>query len=366
MTDTAALKAAIRKPLRLPYNPLYRFYKGGLLTRSFRGLPNRPDDWWSEDWVGSCTLANNAGPDGEVQGLSRVEVPGVGEVALQDIVESLPEEVVGAPFAGRYGPITGVLVKLLSPAGQVPLHAHPNRAWAREHLDSPFGKTEAWILLDTPGDGVEPAYAGMGFREGIDREWFAEAVARHDSGAIRGTLHRTDIGPGQVYVAHAGVPHYLGPRVSFIEVQEPSDHIVIPETDGADDDGATMGLGWDVALDMIDYTGAPAGKTFARSRQQPSVVRESHGSREVGLFQPDVLEFFDATRLEIADELAVEDGRFYVGVVVSGEGVIEGEFGSEPVTVGETFACAASLAHRFRPGSSRLEIVRCMGPVVTG
>ena len=189
-------------------------------------------------------------------------------------------------------------------------------------------------------------------------------MRRHDNAAIRGTLNRTDIEPGQVYLAHAGVPHYLGPRLSFIEVQEPSDHIVIPETDGSDDDGATMGLGWDVALDMIDYNGASADKTFARARQQATVTRESHGSREVRLFQPDVLESFDATRLEIADELAVEDGRFYVGVVVAGEGTIEGDFGSEPVKAGETFACAASLAHRFRAGSARLEIVRCMGPVV--
>ena len=314
--------------------------------------------------MGSCTLANNTGPDGGAQGLSRVEVPGSGAVPLQDIVEALPEEMVGAEFASRYGPITGVLVKLLSPAGQVPLHAHPSRAWARQHLDSPFGKTEAWILLDTPGDGVEPAYAGIGFQEGVDREWFAAAVARHDNAAIRGTLHRTGIEPGQVYVAHAGVPHYLGPRVSFIEVQEPSDHIVIPETDGADDAGATMGLGWEVALDMIEYTGATREETFARARQQPSAMRESHGSREVRLFQPEVLEFFDATRLEVADELAVEDGRFYVGVVTAGDGAIEGDFGSESITAGQTFACAAGLSHRFRAGSSALEVVRCMGPVV--
>src|SRR5215831_9026795 len=219
------LREKIKQPLPLAYHPLYRFYAGGSLTRRFRGLPEHPDDWWSEDWVGSCTFANNTGPDGRAQGLSTVELPGAGTVALKEIIEALPEEMVGARFAETWGPITGVLVKLLSPAGQVPLHAHPARDWARRHLGSRFGKTEAWILLDTPGDGTEPAYAGIGFKPGIDRDWFADA----------------------------GVPHYLGPRISFIEVQEPSDHIVIPETSGADDAGATMGLGWDLALDMIDY-----------------------------------------------------------------------------------------------------------------
>jgi mannose-6-phosphate isomerase len=364
MHDNEALRAVLRSPIALPYHPLYRFYEGGSLTRTLRGLPYRPDDWWSEDWVGSCTRANNDGPDGQPQGVTMVDVPGGSPIDLATLVALFPEEAVGARFAARFEPgTTGVLVKLLSPAGQVPLHAHPSRAWARSHLGSPYGKTEAWILLETPGDGEEPAYAGVGFRPGIDRERFTEAVRSHANAEIRGSLHRTEIAPGEVYVAHAGVPHYLGPRVSFIEVQEPSDHIVIPETDGSDDDGATMGLGWELALDMIDYTGADAATTFARARQAPTEVRRSGASREVRLFNADVLEFFDATRLEVQDEIAVDDDRFWVGVVTDGDGSLEGEFGHFRIRRGETFACAASLPVRVRAGQAPLTVVRSMGPV---
>lgn len=359
------LREAIRRPLPLAYHPLYRFYEGGSLTRRFRGLPERPDDRWSEDWVGSCTRANNDGPDGRPQGLSLVDLPAIGPRTLKGLVEALPEEMVGTRFAERWGPITGVLVKLLSPAGQVPLHAHPTREWARQHLGSPFGKTEAWILLDTPGDGSESAYAGIGFAPGIDRTWFADAVRRHDAAGIRGTLHRTGVHPGEVYVAQAGVPHYLGPRISFIEVQEPSDHIVIPETSGADDDGATMGLGWDLALDMIDYTAADAAETFARARQQPRVLRTSRGSREVRLFHDDVLRFFDATALEVTDEIEVSDGRFSIAVVVSGDGSVAGDFGSQPIRRGETFALPASLPVRVRAGREPVRVIRCLGPALT-
>jgi mannose-6-phosphate isomerase len=366
MASLTVLRQGIGEPLPLAYHALYRFYEGGSLTRRFRGLPERPDDWWSEDWVGSCTCANNTGPDGRAQGLSTVEVPGAGPVTLQEIIEALPAEMVGARFAETWGPITGVLVKLLSPAGQVPLHAHPTREWARTHLGSRFGKTEAWILLDTPGDGAEPAYAGIGFRPGIDREWFAGAVRRHDNAGLRRTLHRTDVHPGEVYVAHAGVPHYLGPQISFIEVQEPSDHIVIPETSGADDAGATMGLGWDLALDMIDYTAAGAAATFARARQVPRVLRTSHGSREVRLFHDDVLRFFDATALEVADDIEVSDGRFSIAIVVSGAGFIEGNFGRWPIRRGETFALPASLPVRVQAGPQPVRVVRCLGPSVDG
>ena len=358
------LREAIRRPLPLAYHPLYRFYEGGSLTRQFRGLPDRADDWWSEDWVGSCTEANNADPDGAAQGMSSVDVPGLGTRVLKDIIDALPEEMVGGRFAERWGPITGVLVKLLSPAGPVPVHAHPSRVWADKHLGSRFGKTEAWILLDTPGDGAEPAHAGIGFVPGVERDWFADTVRRHDNKVIRSSLHRTDVQPGEVYVAHAGVPHFLGPRISFIEVQEPSDHIVIPETSGDDDAGATMGLGWELALDMIDYSGTSAAAAFERARQEPRMLRTSHGSREVRLFQDDVLQFFDATALEVPDEIETDDGRFSIAVVVSGAGWIEGDFGSQPVRQGETYALPASLPFRVRAGTDPVRVVRCLGPAV--
>jgi mannose-6-phosphate isomerase len=365
MTDRLhQLRQAIRRPLPLAYHPLYRFYEGGSLTRRFRGLPDHEDDWWSEDWVGSCTAANNCDADGRPQGMSSVDLPGIGTTAVKDIVEALPEEMVGARSAEQWGPITGVLVKLLSPAGPVPLHAHPTRDWAQKHLGSPFGKTEAWILLDTPGDGTEPAHAGIGFVPGIERDWFADAVRRHDNRRIRSSLHRTDVHSGEVYVAHAGVPHFLGPRISFIEVQEPSDHIVIPETSGDDDAGATMGLGWELALDMISYTSTDAEQTFSRARQQPRVLRTSHGSREMALFGGDLLPFFDATALEVTDEIEVSDGRFCIAIVVSGSGSLEGDFGSQPIRRGETYALPASLPLRLQAGREPLRVVRCLGPAV--
>jgi len=362
------VRSALRRPLPLAYHPLYRFYPGGALTRAFRGEPERPDDWWSEDWVGSCTLAGNADPDGRQQGLSTVEVPGLGEVTLRQIVEWLPAQMVGERFAERWGPITGVLVKLLSPAGPVPVHAHPSRDWAQRHLGSRFGKAEAWILLDTPGDGLSPAHASIGFVPGVDRQWFADAVRRHDGPAIRGSLHSTEVATGEVYVAFPGVPHCLGPRLSFIEVQEPTDHIVIAETSGSgsgDEAAATMDLGWDLALDMIDYSAAAADVTFARARQQPRVLRQVRGSSETRLVGDDVLPFFDATALDVQDEIDVADGRFSVAIVTAGSGLIETDSGTVPVRRGQTFALAASLAFRLAAsGAEPLRVVRCLGPAL--
>jgi mannose-6-phosphate isomerase len=364
MTDWQALRDAIRRPLPLPYHPVYRFYQGGAMTRRFRSMGGAADDWWSEDWVGSVTEAGNADPDGRPQGLSNVAVEGQGSISLRSLIDRYPEEMLGASFVERWGGTTGVLVKLLSPSGPVPLHAHPTRAWAEQHLGSRFGKTEAWILLETPGDGSEPAYAGIGFHEGVTKAEFRRAVDRQDVPALRSFLHRTQVQPGDVMVASAGVPHFLGPRILFIEVQEPTDFIVIPEwsTSGVDQEGATMGLGWDLALDMIEYGASDQQTALARARQTPSLIREEGSNREVRLFDDAQGPFFDATGLEVGTNLAVEDGRFYVGVVSVGHGTIEGDFGTFPVRQGDTFACAASLSHRFRAGREPLEVVRCMGP----
>ena len=355
---------AIKRPLLLPYHPLYRFYKGGALVRAFRSVPGEPDDRWSEDWVGSCTLAGNTDPDGSPQGLTTVEVTGVGPVTLKSLVETFPEEMVGARFAERWGPTTAVLVKILSPAGPVPLHVHPSRDWAAQHLGSRFGKVEGWILLETPGDGTEPAYFSTGFKEGVTREWFREMVECRNGQALRDALHRTEVHPGEVYVAYPGVPHCMGPQILSIEVQEPTDHMVIAEEFGEDEAGVTMGLGWDVALDLIDYTPTEREIAIARARQQPSVLSEQGDNRETRLVNADVLDFFDATRLDVVDAFAVEDGRFYVGIVTAGTGTIKGDFGALPIQKGEAFACAASLGHLFQADRAPLQVVRCMGPVV--
>ena len=220
-----------------------------------------------------------------------VELPGAGPVTLRSVIEAWPAEMLGSSFSD--GGQTGVLVKLLSPSGPVPLHAHPTRDWARRHLGSPFGKTEAWILLDTPGDGREPAYAGIGFVPGCDRNWFFDAVRRHDNAALRSSLHRFPVAAGEVYVARAEVPHFLGPRISFIEVQEPSDHRdrrdswFFRQRRRGGDDGAGLGLG--AGHDRLPCTGSAAA-ALSRARQQPRVLRTGHSprspsrSREVRLF----------------------------------------------------------------------------------
>ena len=358
------LRAAIVRPLRLDYHPVHRFYQGGKLIEQFRGLPEPRDHDRPEDWVGSCTLAANPDRQGRPQGLSTVEVDGVGAAPLVELVERFPEPMLGTRFVARWGVTPGVLVKLLGAPGRLPVHAHPSRAFAERHLGSRFGKTEAWIVLETHATDGEPAHVKLGFQPHVTRDWFRGAVERQDATELTGALHHLEVRPGDVYLVGAGMPHLIGPGILIAETQEPTDFGVLAEWRrfGVSEEGATMGLGWDVALDVFDYTPRDREALLAVARQQPRLVREQRASRETALMGPAAAEFFDASVLDVADELEVDDGRFYVGMVTAGDGSIEGDFGREPLRRGQTFACAASLGHRYRAGRAPLRVLRCLGP----
>jgi hypothetical protein len=114
---------------------------------------------------------------------------------------------------------------------------------------------------------------------------------------------------------------------------------------------------------MREAVRRPLPLAFARARQQPRVLRVCGASRETRLLHDDLLGFFDATALDVADEIEVSDGRFSIAIVVSGDGTVEGDFGCRPVRRGETFALPASLPVRIRAGREPVRVIRCLGPV---
>lgn len=360
-TDLADL---LRGPLLLPPNPVYRAYRGGDALRRFRGIPERGPDHWPEEWIGSITLAGNPDPDGRPQGLSIVEVPGLGPSRLSDLVTAAPEAMVGSTFADRFGPTTGVLVKLIALSDAAPLHAHPDAAFAQRELGLPFGKAEAWVIVEASGDGIEHAHAGMGIVPGVSRAAFRDAIDRRSSADLRAMVHRTPIQAGEAYVLSPRVPHLLGPGVFFIELQEPSDLAVLPEgwTLGADEAASTLGLGWDRALDSIDLEPVSREDAVEAARQTP-VQTVRHGSSTVTqLIGPEAGGWFEAERLDVAGELDVGPGRFSIDIVLSGQGRAEGDWGTASIGRGVAVAWPAQVGHRYVAGVEPLTVIRSLGP----
>ena len=146
----------------------------------------------------------------------RMRITGLADA---DSVEFFPQ-TGPSPHVARFGTSTGVLAKLLDTAERLPVHVHPGRAFAREAFGSKFGKTEAWIVLDTRGDEAE---VWVGLREAVETERYREWIADQDVDALLRSLNRISVRAGDVVYVPAGVPHAIGAGALIAELQEPTD-----------------------------------------------------------------------------------------------------------------------------------------------
>ena len=129
--------------------------------------------------------------------------------------------------------------------------SHPGRAFAREHLGSAHGKTEAWLIVEAePGAEVR-----VGWRSDQDRDTIADWVRDQDSGAMMDALHAWPVQAGDAVFVPAGTAHAIGAGILMVELQEPTDFSILLEHDQfgvTDEAGATLGLGWEKAIEALD------------------------------------------------------------------------------------------------------------------
>jgi mannose-6-phosphate isomerase len=230
------------KPLRLPPNQLHRFYLGGPRIAALRGTPLE-DDHTPEEWVGSANTS--FGQDEE--GLSRLE----DGTFVRDAIAADPEAFLGPEHVARHGTDPALLVKLLDAGERLPVHYHPGSAFAQQHLQSEHGKTEAWLIVEAdPGAEVR-----VGFKEEPDPETLANWLRTQDSEAMLDALHPLAVKAGDAVFVPAGTAHAIGAGILMVELQEPTDFSILLEHDAfgvTDEAGATLGLGWDKAIQALD------------------------------------------------------------------------------------------------------------------
>ncbi len=290
---------------------VYRFYRGGALIDRLRGEPER-DGEFPEDWIGSVVSASNRGRDEPEAGLTRLEDGAL----LRDAIRQRP----------AYWGTPDLLVKLLDPVERLPVHAHPDREFARLQLGSEYGKTEAWIVVDTRDTEAE---VWLGLKEDVEPARYRDWIERQDTERLLGSLHRLVLRSGDVVFVPAGVPHSLGAGALIVELQEPTDFSIVCEWTGfpIEPDNAHLGLGWDRTIEALRLE-----------------------AYEPALGLPD-----EARRFFDVDDRAEPAGRFAVLLVLEGRGELDGQ----PARAGDAFVIpAAADAFDVR---GDLRILRCMG-----
>lgn len=295
------------QPSKLPSNQFDHFYKGGNRIGALRhgpGGPMRP-----EEWIGATTTRFGE----KTMGLSKLSN---GEY-LVDLINNNAEAWLGSDHLKTFGSNTELLVKLLDLDQRLPVHYHPNRKFAKEHLSLKHGKTEAWIVLEAP----ENATVGLGFAETKSKKEIAELVENRNASALLNSLQQFHAKAGDAILVPSGVPHSVPAGTFVLELQEPTDLSALLEWNEFAVDGSKdghLGLGFDSVLDALRYD--PIGKDEASQLITPSRL---HGNSDLKIFNDAADPYFRADYLA-GKQSKIESG-FSILLLLDGAGDISFE-----------------------------------------
>ena len=314
------------KPLNLPPNQFHRFYKGGARIDALRGVPEG-EDGRPEDWVGSTATSWGS----ETEGLSRLEDGTV----LKDAIAADPEAFLGPEHVAHYGADPALLVKLLDAGERLPVHYHPGRPFAKQHLGLRYGKTESWLILEAePGAAVH-----VGLKEPLDLQTARAWVDEQDADVMLQALHEVPVKPGDGILVPAGTLHAIGGGILLLELQEPTDLSVLVEWKrfGVDSGPEHLELGWDTALQSLD-----------RQPIDPAALTTPSN----GMLPKEADPYFRAQQIKPGDTL---DQSFSIVLVTDGEGTL----GDLAVRKGSTVLIPFGAGEIATDG---VEAIRCLPP----
>jgi mannose-6-phosphate isomerase len=342
------------KPIALPPNQPRQFYRGGRAIAAFRtGNAGRAEEFGPEDWVASATtlFGQDAGltvlPDG---------------TTLRDAIAADPVSYLGAAHTAVYESSPALLVKLLDAGERLPVHVHPDRAFAQQHLNCQFGKTEAWLVIGT-SDSDAAVY--VGFKADVDQAAVDAWVKSQRSEMLLETLNRIPVRRGDTVLIPAGTPHAIGAGVFIIELQEPTDFSVMLEWEKfglASRAEEQLGLPSALALSCVDRTGWSNGRlSSCVSRGALSGESTAKGARSV--LPPKADPFFRAVQI-VTDGTVTLEPQYGVLVVLDGNGKLEGDFG-DAVEIGRGDTVLVPHAAGEVTMGGDLNVVRCLPPAVS-
>ena len=308
---------------KLLANRVRRMYLGGGRIDAFCGVPADVLDGVPrpEDWLASTTQAFNGAIEIDGEGLGRIEDGRL----VKDVAGTLP-----------------ILVKLLDSDERLVVQAHPTVPCAKRLFGSPVGKTECWYFL--PGTAPE-ACVYLGFKQGVTREAWERAVRDcsqiSNTNSTRSTrlnpvennpllsfLHRIPVAPGDFVFVDGGVPHAIGAGCFMVELQEPSDLMVVAERftpSGRRIPDAKMhgGVGWEKMFDVYEYEGLDYEEVCRRYVRRGFSRKECKDHKAFCVCGPEFTDKFGMWRVLGGGGIAFPRDRS-VAVVTDGKGSVNG------------------------------------------
>jgi mannose-6-phosphate isomerase len=343
-----------------------RGYTGGAQLERWTGVGPGQDTNRPEDWIASTIEARNPGMESSPgEGITRVRRADGTASDLRAEIACDPSFYLGAAHVAARGHELGFLAKILDSSIRLHIQAHPTAAFSQAHLQSRYGKLEAYVIL-----GVRPgceAYALLGFKRAPARAEWRRIIAEQDVTAMKACLNRVPLAPGEVWLVPGGVPHAIGEGVLMIEVMEPSDWVVRCEFERegivVPPAGRYMGRDLDFCLDIFSYRTEDTAAITARCRLAPRLVASFPGGTREELVGPAQTDCFRVQRLRTQADVAVpEAGRMRLLVVTAGRGRLDGSGQSCALRPGARLLVpAGSAGCRIVPDAgATVELVMCL------
>lgn len=184
---------------------------------------------------------------------------------LTDIIEELPNEILGAKVYKRFGKQFPLLFKYLDAREDLSIQVHPNDKLAKERHNS-FGKTEMWYIMQGDAD----ARIIVGFKENSSKEEYLENL---NNNSLVSILDDVKVKQGDVFFLETGTVHAIGAGLVVAEIQQTSDITYrLYDFDRVDAQGNKRELHVDLALDAINYNKVDTYKKYDKELNKSNRV----------------------------------------------------------------------------------------------
>ncbi|MEA9414854.1 type I phosphomannose isomerase catalytic subunit [Flavobacterium sp. PL02] len=200
--------------------------------------------------------------EGDISVVANGELKGK---SLTDLIDALPNEILGTAVYTRFGNQFPLLFKYLDAREDLSIQVHPNDQLAKERHNS-FGKTEMWYVMQADTD----ARIIVGFKEDSSKEEYLENL---NNKTLVSILDDVKAKAGDVFFLETGTVHAIGAGLVVAEIQQTSDITYrLYDFDRVDAQGNKRELHVDLALDAINYNKVDTYKKYEKTVNKSNVV----------------------------------------------------------------------------------------------
>jgi mannose-6-phosphate isomerase len=260
-------------------------------------------------------------------------------LTLEELLIQDGEKILGKPFVE--GDKFPLLIKFIDAKEKLSVQVHPDDAYAWEHENGEYGKSEAWYVLQAdPGSKLI-----AGLKSDVSKEAFTQMLNMNQ---LEEVLNEIEVKAGDVLDIPAGLIHAIGDGILLAEVQQNSDTTYrVYDWGRVGLDGNPRDLHIQSSIDVIDFTGK-----HSTELAKPLIHKFEGYTIKEFVRNP----YFILDEIEVQDMFKSEGRGNYFEIFMCVDGAMHLTYmgGKLPVVKGDVFMIPAKLQEYYLKGHGKL------------